>query len=87
MIATGGGAILDPDNVRALARNGVLIFLDRSPEKLLAASDRPLSSDPAKLAALYEKRYPLYRKAADITVPSDTPPESVAQAVWKELTR
>ena len=87
VIATGGGAILDPDNVRALARNGVLIFLDRSPEKLLAAPDRPLSSDPAKLAALYEKRYPLYRKAADITVPSDTPPESVAQAVWKELTR
>ena len=87
VIATGGGAILDPDNVRALSRNGVVIFLDRSPDKLLAAPDRPLSSDPAKLAALYKTRYPLYRQAAEITVSSDPSPREVAEAVQKELSR
>ena len=31
IIATGGGAVLDAENVRALKQNGVLVFLDRRP--------------------------------------------------------
>lgn len=45
VIATGGGAVLDENNVRALRRNGVILFLDRSLENLVATADRPLSKD------------------------------------------
>lgn len=41
VIATGGGAILRPENVTALRRSGRLVFLDRSPEKLIATAAVP----------------------------------------------
>ena len=44
-----------------------VLFIDRPPEKL-TTDGRPLSSTPEKLAALYEKRLPIYRATADITV-------------------
>lgn len=81
VLATGGGVVLDPANRSALKRNGLVIFLDRSPDKLVATPDRPLSSDRAALLARYEERYPLYRAAADLTVDADGTPESVAQAI------
>lgn len=55
VIATGGGAVLDENNVRALRRNGVILFLDRSLENLVATADRPLSKDKEKLKNLFEK--------------------------------
>lgn len=85
IIATGGGAILSPENLRALRRNGRLIFLDRSLQNLRPSPNRPLSSTPEKLKALYETRYPLYRAAADITVPADRSAEEVAEDIRKEL--
>lgn len=48
IIATGGGAVLDAENVRALKQNGVLVFLDRRPENLIATDDRPLASAAAQ---------------------------------------
>lgn len=85
IIATGGGAVLDPENVRALKRNGRLVFLDRALNNLKAASDRPLSSDINRLAKLYEVRYPIYKKAADICVDGNIQPLNVAKAVLKEI--
>lgn len=87
IIATGGGAVLDPENVLALKRNGILVFLDRSLKNLKAAPDRPLSSDINRLAKLYEVRYPIYKNAADICVDGDMQPLDVAKAVLKELKR
>ncbi|MGN0517737.1 MAG: shikimate kinase [Acutalibacteraceae bacterium] len=87
IIATGGGAVLDPENVLALKRNGILVFLDRSLNNLKAAPDRPLSSDINRLAKLYEVRYPIYKNAADICVDGDMQPLDVAKAVLKELKR
>lgn len=71
VIATGGGAVLDENNVRALRRNGVILFLDRSLENLVATSDRPLSSDTEKLKNLFEKRYDVYKSCADAVIPAD----------------
>ena len=71
VIATGGGAVLDENNVRALRRNGVILFLDRSLENLVATSDRPLSSDTEKLKNLFEKRYDVYKACADTVIPAD----------------
>ena len=41
VIATGGGSVLNPANVRKLKQNGVLVFLDRRPELLCGTADRP----------------------------------------------
>lgn len=85
ILATGGGVVLDPDNIHALRRNGLLIFLDRSPDKLVATADRPLSADRTALAARYAERYPLYCAAADLTVCADGTPEEVARSILEVL--
>lgn len=85
VIATGGGVILDPDNVKALRQNGPLVFLDRPLSLLTSTADRPLSSDKTALAALYEKRYPLYLSAADKCVPAVGSVAETAEILRKEL--
>ena len=65
VIATGGGAVLRPENLSALRENGKIIFLDRKVEHLVTSSDRPLSSNREKLWARYRERYPIYCAAAD----------------------
>ena len=87
IIATGGGAVLDPENVRALKQNGVLVFLDRSPEKLIATDDRPLASRRDALERLYAERYEIYRAAAEVRIDADLTPEAEADAVLKELSK
>lgn len=85
IIATGGGAVLCAENVRALARTGVLIFLDRAPERLCPTADRPLAASREALAQLYAQRYPLYRAAADLRTDANAAPEQTADAIIKEL--
>lgn len=85
VIATGGGAILRKENVREMKRNGVTVFLDRDLSLLTATSDRPLSSTKEALERLHNERFPIYEKAADVTVKSNDEIGAVAQAVRKEL--
>lgn len=68
VIATGGGVILDEKNVLALKRNGVIVYLDRKIDNLIATDSRPLSSNDDDLKKLYAKRKPLYEKYAEITI-------------------
>ena len=84
VIATGGGAILRPENVTALRRSGRLVFLDRSPEKLIATADRPLASDREALRRRYEERYDRYCAAADLHIDGDGTVEETAQRIEKE---
>ena len=70
VIATGGGAVLNPANVRTLKRSGILCFIDRPLDKLQATSDRPLSQDRSALDRMYEVRRPVYLSAADIVIPN-----------------
>lgn len=84
VIATGGGAILRPENVTALRRSGRLVFLDRSPEKLIATADRPLASDREALRRRYKERYDLYCAAADLHIDGDGTVEETAQRIEKE---
>ena len=85
VIATGGGAVLRPENVDALKQNGTLVFLDRPPETLLPTADRPLADDTAKLRALYAERYPIYTAAADVTVPVTGTPEETVKTILERL--
>lgn len=75
VIATGGGALIFPENVEALAGSGPIVLLDVAPEVLLLrlAGDktRPLLAGPdreEKFWSLYRARLPLYRRAASVQV-------------------
>lgn len=66
IIATGGGAILRPENVDALRQNGTLVHITRSIDKL-PTRGRPLSQNIETLKKMEAQRMPLYKGAADIT--------------------
>ena len=75
VLATGGGAILGPENRRALASNGFVVYL-RAPADLLhqrTSRDRrrPMlyaEDRRARIGELLEAREPLYREVADLVV-------------------
>lgn len=85
IIATGGGAILKQENVRALRRNGVIYFLDRSPEKLIPTDDRPLASSAEAIYKRYNERYAKYSGSADVRIDGDGTPSEVAAAVSEDF--
>ena len=73
IIATGGGAVLKEENIRALKQNGKLYFLNRPLSELIPTSDRPLASDENKIKKLYNDRIDIYTNLAEeiITVKND----------------
>lgn len=81
VIATGGGTVLNESNVRALKRNGIVVFLDRNLENLVATDDRPLSSDKEKLEKLFNERYDVYKSCADIVVDANGNVDDVVEKI------
>ncbi len=71
VISTGGGVILDNENVERLKYNGKLFFINRSIENLKATDSRPLTSTLEKLKQIFDIRLPLYKKAADYEINGD----------------
>jgi shikimate kinase len=78
VLATGGGAVLLPQNRSLLAERGCVVYLETSvkqqAERVQQGRNRPLLSnvDPAtRLEELMAVRDPLYRSIADITVSTD----------------
>jgi shikimate kinase len=69
-ISTGGGVILDPQNIKYLKHNGVILFLDMSLNDLKKCNpkQRPLLQDPKNLEILFNQRYDLYKKYCDIRI-------------------
>lgn len=74
VIATGGGAVIDPENVEILKENGFLVCLTAQPEvifeRVKRKKNRPLlqKDDPlAEIKKLLAERAPFYAKA-DVAV-------------------
>ena len=84
IISTGGGAVLRPENVHSLQRNGTLFFLNADPARLQATDSRPLSNTAEKLAALYAERMDIYQSTADVTVPDMAAPEEEANYILQK---
>ncbi|MGH8686992.1 MAG: shikimate kinase AroK [Burkholderiales bacterium] len=92
VLATGGGAVLDPLSRRHLAERGTVVYLHAPPdalyERVRQDRNRPLlaNADPAaRLAQLYAERDPLYREIADVVV--DTGRQSVQTLARQLLAR
>lgn len=86
VLATGGGAVLAPENRQHLHERGFVIYLRANPHELWMRTrndkGRPLlnNQDPkGTLEKLYEVRDPLYRETAHLVI--DTGKPSVAQLV------
>lgn len=85
IISTGGGVVLNEENITKLKRNGVIIFIDRAPELIINGVDtsgRPLLRGKADtIKILYEQRIGLYRRYADYTVENNESLESCIEAI------
>lgn len=84
VLSCGGGAVKTPANVRALRRNGLVVYLERPVEKLRVGGSRPLSTDREALERMAAERRPLYEAAADITVDNSGEPFARAAEAAKE---
>ncbi|MGD8206739.1 MAG: shikimate kinase AroK [Thiohalocapsa sp.] len=78
VLATGGGAVLMPENRRQLAARGLVIYLHCSPEQQHARTARDRSrplldhEDPQRrLRELMAEREPIYRQVADMVVSTE----------------
>ncbi len=86
VVGTGGGIVLDPENVALLRRIGFVCLIDRPLEELAVGNGRPLSSSQEAVAKLYRERRFLYEKAADHTISNsrnicpDLAAEKIAEA-------
>ena len=84
IIATGGGAILNYDNIKCLKQNGKIYFLDRCLDKLMPTNDRPLSSNISSLEKRYNERYPIYQSTCDYRIDGNGTPNEVADLIYGE---
>ncbi|MBO5287594.1 MAG: shikimate dehydrogenase [Clostridia bacterium] len=87
IIATGGGAILNSDNVRGLKQNGMVYFLDRDLELLCPTDDRPLGNTREALKKRYEERYHIYMSSCDIRVDGNHSVEEVANTIYEDYNK
>lgn len=81
VIATGGGVVTRPENLRLLRQNSLLIWLDRPLEQLQLAKGRPLSPNAQANANLYQQREPLYRAWADWRQPNEQSAAAAAEQI------
>ena len=83
VVSTGGGVILNQENISNLSKNGLVIFLDRDINDFLITKDRPLTKTKEDLEKLYKQRYPLYNSSCDIKVKTNKLEEDIKKI--KEL--
>ena len=86
VISTGGGAVLNKENITRLKRNGRIFFINASLERLKATEDRPLSNTEDKLKSLYDERIGIYLSTADEVIEDSALPEEIAEQILKKRT-
>ena len=95
VLATGGGAFMNPETRRGIRQKGVSVWLKAEFEVLMrrvkrrATADRPmLHGDPAqRIRHLMDERYPVYAEA-DVTVMSrEVSHEIIVNEIIGELAR
>lgn len=89
VISTGGGVVLNSENVKALKNTGYIFYIEVTPQTVLDRlkddTTRPLLQSENKLKAitdLLEKRSPIYKNAADFTVDGNLSPECVSKNLF-----
>lgn len=89
VLATGGGAVLSSDTANTLRANGIVVYLQVTPQSQLQrlqsqAGQRPLFQNANQLARLQAEREPLYAALADFCIMTDSlTPDAVAAQLWQ----
>ena len=83
VISTGGGCVTREENYDLLHQNGIIVWLQRSTEKL-DKTGRPLflKND---LNEMYQKREPMYRRFADAAVDNNGSVEATLEQILEVL--
>ena len=92
VLATGGGAFMNPDTRALIRAKGISVWLKAEFEllyrRIKRRNDRPLlkTEDPAaRLQSLIEERYPVYAES-DVTVHSrEVPHETIVEEIVAAL--
>ncbi len=93
VLATGGGAVVDPENRSRLGGRGYVVYLytsvDQQVSRTQRGRERPLleNDDPrGTLEELLAERDPLYREIADLVVETDgRKVKSVANEIIEQI--
>lgn len=85
IISTGGGAILNPENIRNLSKNGKIYFIDRPLEDLVPTSDRPTASSIEAIKKRFEERYDIYCSFANKIIKANCKAKEVAEKIKEDF--
>ena len=87
IIATGGGCVIDPENHRLFAQNGVIVFIDPPLDVIMSRlegdNSRPMLKTHS-ISQLYHDRRDIYRKSADIII-SGNSSEEIARQIARQI--
>ncbi|MCF8051473.1 MAG: shikimate kinase [Desulfobacterales bacterium] len=96
VVGTGGGVVIDPDNVSRMQKTGVVFWLKASPETIRQRMKKdhggPLrpsltsTGTDREVEEVFAQREPLYRRAAEFEIETDgLSPEAVGQQVNEHI--
>ena len=93
VVGTGGGVVIDPDNVFRMQNTGVVFWLKASPETIRQRMKKDQTSGPLRpsltstgtdreVEEVLAQREPLYRRAAEFEIETDgTIPDAVGERI------
>lgn len=92
VLATGGGAFMNPETRRNIRRTGISIWLRAElpvlMRRVMRRDNRPLlkTADPeARMRALMTERYPIYAEADLVANSRDVPHEAIVEEILDAL--
>ena len=81
IIATGGGAVTNKQNMVHLKENGTVFCLNRDKELIAFDNSRPLCQNSEAFDKLYQERKNLYQEYADYQINNDRAIEDAAKEI------
>ena len=81
IIATGGGAVTNKQNMVHLKENGTVFCLNRAKELIAFDNSRPLCQNSEAFDKLYQERKNLYQEYADYQINNDRAIEDAAKEI------
>ena len=97
VVATGGGVVLDADNIKAMKNSGMVVWLDASAETIRkrmvedrnSAHFRPALTDRGRIEEIEDilsQRKPYYMSASDFFIHTDDlPPGEITRRIIERL--
>lgn len=90
VIATGGSAVLSEKAMKALAENGIIVYLDVSLEEINARINNITTrgivmKKGESIESIYKKRLPLYQKYAALFIKADKNLEKTVEEIISKI--